>query len=83
MCGQVKNTSIVPFTAGSGISYSGEYNNIGRLEFVGFSKYFFLKSVSSSMLGLYFGGFLASPIETSELKYELSDFFFPFLIKHL
>lgn len=45
MCGKVKNTSIVPFTAGSGISYSGEYNNIGRLEFVDFSKYFFLKYV--------------------------------------
>lgn len=49
MCGKVKNTSIVPFTAGSGISYSGEYN-IGRLEFVDFSKYFFLKSISSSIL---------------------------------
>lgn len=41
MCGKVKNTSVVPFTAGSGISYSGEYNSTGRLEFVDFSNFFF------------------------------------------
>ena len=50
MCGKVKNTSVVPFTAGSGINYSGEYNSTGRLEFVDFSNFFFPKSVSSSML---------------------------------
>lgn len=41
MCGKVKNTSIVPFTAGSGINYSGEYNSTGGLEIVDFSKFFF------------------------------------------
>lgn len=41
MCGEVKITSIVPFTAGSGINYSGEYNSTGGLEIVDFSKFFF------------------------------------------
>ena len=48
MCIKFKNTSIVPFTAGSGINYSGEYNSTGELEFVNFSNLFL--SISSSML---------------------------------
>lgn len=70
MCGKVKKTSIVPFTAGSGISYSGEYNNTGRLEFVDI--FFFLKVFLHLCLRL-FGTFLGKPY--SELRYELSDFF--------
>jgi hypothetical protein len=38
--GKVKNTSIVPFTAGSGINYSGEYKCIDRLERIDISSFF-------------------------------------------
>lgn len=55
MCDNVKNTSIVPFTAGSGINYSGEYNSIGSLEFID-SFSFFSKIISSSMLAFLLRG---------------------------
>lgn len=66
ICGEVKTPSVIPFAAGSGINYSGEYlaQAAQAADAPCFHPCF-----------LVFGRLLASPAKRSELKYHLRDHF--------